>query len=360
MLYAPTHLKQALWVLILAVMALAIACGSGEPAATTAPSQPSPTATTQPDSPPAHTAPSTEIPAATDDASPAQPEITSTPAGERGTPPERPQTRSEPKPVPQPETPTSEEPTALPSPTAIPAAAVPANTPAATSEHLYQETSAATDRTVLELLYEQTKGDRWNNNENWMTEKPLGDWYGITTNSQGRVRSITFFDNNLEVDFNRKGIPPEIGNLSHLKLLSISAGSIEGEIPVEIANLSQLTHLALNGLGLTGHIPPEIGNLTNLTFLDLGGNDLSGKIPPELGKLAKLEVLGLATNYLGVDLTTGERTGVPEELGNLTSLTAIFILPQPRMANACIPAKLKGQLRTDLPSHYVLTPFCEE
>ena len=263
MLYAPTHLKQALWVLILAVMALAIACGSGEPTATTATTAPSSTATTQPESPPAPTAPSTEIPEAATKAPPAQPLITATPAGERGTPPERPQTQTQVQPdstpASQPDTPAVERPTPLPPPTAIPAAAVPANTPAATSEHLYQETSATTDRTVLELFYEHTKGDRWDNNENWMTEKPLGDWYGITTNSQGRVTEITFFDNNLKVDFNRKGIPPEIGNLSHLKLLSISVGFIAGEIPVEIANLSQLTQIKLNGLSLTGHIPQRSG-----------------------------------------------------------------------------------------------------
>ena len=218
MLYAPTHLKQALWVLILAIMALAIACGSGEPATTA----PSPTATTQPESPPEPTAPalSTEIPEVTEDASPAQPEITATPAGERGTPPERPQTRSEPTPGPQPETPAVEQPTAAPPPTAIPAtaiqAAAPTYNPGPTSEYLYEETSAETDRTVLELFYERTEGEWWTNSENWMTEAPLGEWYGITTNAQGRVTEIRFGNNNLDGT-----LLPEIGNLSQLKVLYI-------------------------------------------------------------------------------------------------------------------------------------------
>ena len=241
MLYAPTHLKQALWVLILAIMALAIACGSGEPAATTAPSQPSPTATTQPESPPEPTAPalSTEIPEATEGASPAQPEITATPAGERGAPPERPQTRSEPTPGPQSETPTSEEPTEALPPTAIPATAIPATAvpaaaiPAPTSEYLYEETSAETDRKVLELFYERTEGDRWKNRENWMTEAPLGEWYGITTNAQGRVTHIEFWNNEI---WGR--LPNEIGNLSYLKSLKIvAAGYLEGHLPPEIGNL---------------------------------------------------------------------------------------------------------------------------
>ena len=83
-------------------------------------------------------------------------------------------------------------------------------------------------------------------------------------------------------------------------------------------------------------------------------------LPPELGNLANLEILMLDHNQFGRDAALQGELLVPEEIGNLRNLTVILILPQPRMGDACIPAKLKGQLRTDLPSHYELTPFCEE
>ena len=354
MLYAPTHLKQALWVLILAIMALAIACGSGEPPTT----PPSPTATTQPESPPEPTAPalSTEIPEAGEDASPAQPEITATPAGERRTPPERPQTRSEPIPVRQPETPTSEEPTAAPPPTAIPATAIPAAAPAynlgPTSEYLYEETSAETDRTVLELFYERTTGEWWTNSENWMTEAPLGEWHGITTNAQGRVTEIRFEKNNL------KGtLLPEIGNLSQLKVLYIRGNrGLTTVIPTEIVNLPQLEILDLAGNIIGGEIPPGIGNLSNLQQLVLSVNVLIGDIPPELANLHNLEWLDLRHNRLRID----RGAVVPEGLGDLPNITVLLISPQLEgISNICIPAKLRGQLTTDLPSAEI-TPFCEE
>ena len=358
MLYAPTHLKQALWVLILAVMALAIACGSGEPA-TTAPSQPSPTATTQPESPPEPTAPvlPTEIPEVTEDASPAQPEITATPAGERGTPPERPQTRSEPTPGPQPETPAVEQPTAAPPPTAIPATAIPAAAPTynpgPTSEYLYEETSAETDRTVLELFYERTTGEWWTNNENWMTEAPLGEWHGITTNAQGRVTEIRFDSNNLDGT-----LLPEIGNLSQLKVLHIRGNrDLTKGIPTEIVNLSQLEilDLAVNMIG--GEIPPGIGNLSNLKQLVLSLNHLNGEIPPELANLQNLEWLDLRHNKL----RTSRPPYLPEGFGDLPNITVLRISPQrPDRTNFCLPAKLRGQLSTDLPSYVEITPFCEE
>ena len=53
---------------------------------------------------------------------------------------------------------------------------------------------------------------------------------------------------------------------------------------------------------LTGTIPPELGDLANLTLLTLEENGLSGTIPPELGNLANLETLNLAENGLTGDL----------------------------------------------------------
>ncbi|MCY4437936.1 MAG: PQQ-dependent sugar dehydrogenase [Chloroflexi bacterium] len=66
---------------------------------------------------------------------------------------------------------------------------------------------------------------------------------------------------------------------------------------------------------LSGEIPPELGNLTSLTSLWLNNNQLSGKIPPELGNLTNLRELRLLRNQL-----SGE---IPPELGNLTNLTEL-------------------------------------
>ena len=48
--------------------------------------------------------------------------------------------------------------------------------------------------------------------------------------------------------------------------------------------------LDLSNSGLTGSIPPEIGNLTNLTVLSLRYNQLTGSIPPEIGNLTNLTI----------------------------------------------------------------------
>ena len=47
--------------------------------------------------------------------------------------------------------------------------------------------SVASDRAALVALYEATEGANWARDWNWLTERPIGQWYGVTTNSVGRV-----------------------------------------------------------------------------------------------------------------------------------------------------------------------------
>ena len=42
------------------------------------------------------------------------------------------------------------------------------------------------DRAALVALYEATEGPNWVNSENWLTDAPLGDWYGVDTDGSGR------------------------------------------------------------------------------------------------------------------------------------------------------------------------------
>ena len=50
--------------------------------------------------------------------------------------------------------------------------------------------SAATDRAALEAIYRATGGGDWTNKTNWLSAAPLGDWYGVETNEQGRVTGL--------------------------------------------------------------------------------------------------------------------------------------------------------------------------
>ena len=169
------------------------------------------------------------------------------------------------------------------------------------------EPEESPDRDVLIALYDVTNGENWTNNTNWCTNTPLSEWYGVSTDSEGRVIDLRLYGNNLV-----GSIPAVLGNLSNLRSLYLSDNQLTGDIPAELGNLSQLEDLNLQINQLTGSIPIELGNLSNLRSLYLSDNQLTGNIPVELGDLSNLRSLALNNNQL-----VGS---IPAELGNLSNL----------------------------------------
>ena len=199
------------------------------------------------------------------------------------------------------------------------------------------ECAPLSDREVLEALYDVTGGPDWTNNDNWLTDSPLGDWHGVGVDSEGRVASLSLWGNALA-----GSIPPELGSLTRLISLQLggTAGSnvrvrkvgngLTGPIPPELGNLSELRSLSLSNNNLTGSIPSELGNLSNLQGLHLGSNNLKGPIPSELGDLSNLGWLWLSGNDFS--------TSIPPELGKLSNLTFI------RLGNAGLTGPIPGEL----------------
>ena len=167
--------------------------------------------------------------------------------------------------------------------------------------------SVGQDRAALVALYNATDGPNWKENTNWLTDTPLGDWYGVETDASGRVTG-------LELDSNALGglIPPELGSLSNLQRLHLTENSLHGHIPSELGMLENLRSLNLRVNLLTRTIPPALGKLAKLETLRLNYNLLTGTIPPELGGLSELEFMRLDINELsGL---------IPSQLGSLTNL----------------------------------------
>ena len=173
-----------------------------------------------------------------------------------------------------------------------------------------------TEREILEIFYHVTNGPNWYINTNWLTDKPLSEWFGIkvheNSNNKFIVKGIYLGWNNLKGE-----IPKEIGKLMNLKELWLNSNKLTGEIPKEIAKLINLEELYLSTNKLIGEIPKEIGKLTNLQCLCLFSNQLSGEIPKEIGKLTNLQKLYLSNNQL-----TGE---IPKVIGKLTNLKILSL-----------------------------------
>lgn len=238
----------------------------------------------------------------------------------------------------------------------------------------------SSDRDILMAFYEATGGDNWTRNDNWGSDRPLSEWYGVTTemiapatkagepvervvglDMGGEYGEITYNGNNLTGTFpavicgltelrtldlyNNEltgELPAELGNLSKLQSLGLLMNDWFGKLPAELGNLKELTYLGISSdyfdeqplpdwlwtlsklenmnlkCNFTGTLPAAIGNLTSLYYLDLGRNQLSGELPVELGNLTNLRYLWLCWNQF-----TG---AIPEEIGNLTGLIQLRLL----------------------------------
>ncbi len=172
---------------------------------------------------------------------------------------------------------------------------------ATTSLTLSIAVQASPDKAALEALYNATDGAKWKNNEHWNSAKPLADWYGVTTDANGRVTQLRLGNNGLVGG----PIPPQLGTLTKLTQLRILENDLTGPIPPELGKLTELTHLRLySNNDLTGPIPPELGKLTKLTNLYLHRNNLSGSIPDELANLTGLVQIWLNANELSGAIPT--------------------------------------------------------
>ena len=203
------------------------------------------------------------------------------------------------------------------------------------------------DRAVLLEFYDALGGPNWVNAENWLTDMPMGDWYGVDTDDNGRVVSLRLrgrwdSDAGVSITHGLSGsIPPGVGSLGNLANLDLGYNDLTGTIPTELGNLANLRRISFTRNNLTGVIPSELGNLERLTVLALGGNAFGGEIPPELGNLASLSELylwqnnltgpiwsrlGSLTNLTDLYLSDNHLAGpIPSELGNLANLTSLSL-----------------------------------
>ncbi len=237
------------------------------------------------------------------------------------------------------------------------------------------------ERAALIALYRATDGPNWAQNTNWLSDAPVGEWHGVTTDSGGRVTKLELGANRLSGQLPAKldrlselrvlalggnrlsgTIPGWLGGLPNLSVLDLADNRFDGKIPSELGGLSKLTNLDLGSNELSEGIPAELSNLSGLTDLDLGDNQLSGGIPAELGGMATLRVLDLGDNWLSGEIP-GELSdlyrltvlhlggnqlngAIPAALGRLSNLRGVYFVGN--RLSGCIPAGLRDVESNDL------------
>lgn len=236
-----------------------------------------------------------------------------------------------------------------------------------------REEGAEEEKEALMAIYNAMGGPSWKRVDNWGTDAPLKDWYGVEVDQfTGRVLRLYLGDNNLSGT-----IPEELGDLLFLEALDISDNKIV-DVSSELQPLINLRglyvggnpwqhfpHILLQGglvtilsvsfdseasipedfWELSGNletlefncptIPAQIMNLNNISSLRLSG--FSGSIPEELCQLSGLQKL-----YLNSEGMSG---GVPTQVNGLESLILLDI---------------NGPVSGEIPEEVFLIPHLQE
>lgn len=226
----------------------------------------------------------------------------------------------------------------------------------------------ATDRSVLERLFEDTNGEEWVNSNGWGDEEiALERWYGVETDALGHVVAIDLGNNGL-----MGTLPVGLGYLAQLRSLSLEDNQLVGRLPLSLRRLDlrdfrfantelcvpqelefqtwlveivdyvgtrllcePLTEREvmtvffdetqgntwidstnwLSSAPLGDWHGVEVDDNGHVTSIEIIANNLAGSIPLELVRLSQLKTLNLEANALA--------GSIPPELGNLTSLTSL-------------------------------------
>ena len=185
------------------------------------------------------------------------------------------------------------------------------------------------DRAALVVLYNQTGGPEWKNEEKkWLIDNPrspIGSWHGVTTNSDGRVTRLDLQSNGL-----RGQIPSELGNLENLTHLNLSHNDLGGGTEnidnlTWLVELSNLTHLDLshnrrggnfgsyrNALGIKGQFPLALASNEKLTHINISNNLFENNLDALLEAFSKRDPG--SEFHLNVSHNTWTASGATREL----------------------------------------------
>ena len=157
----------------------------------------------------------------------------------------------------------------------IPASASPASASPAESACSRQPTQGLQyDCGTLSGLYDETGGSEWGQSDEWLTESPLEEWYGVSV-SGGRVSEVDLSGNGLS------GEIPDLSALGGLETLDLSGNEeLGGELPLGLMDLPGLDTVDVRCTDVTA--PDDEGFEQWLDGIDFGdAEDCASSSVPE-------------------------------------------------------------------------------
>lgn len=152
-------------------------------------------------------------------------------------------------------------------------------------------------RKALIEFYQEMDGDNWPHKDNWCSDKPIWEWYGVNSNCMDIIYTVPW-----------------------VKILDLSDfffGQWDyspGAIPECIVRMGLIESLLMPNFMLKGSIPEFLGNILSLIEIDFYGNQLSGEIPESISKLPHLNLFDIQSNQFKGLLPEKFTTGLMDRL----------------------------------------------
>ena len=153
----------------------------------------------------------------------------------------------------------------------------------------------AREREALIAFYNAMDGDNWTRNDNWCSDKPVSEWYGVTLwPGDDRVRGLSLGANNLSGT-----LPPELTQLEELNDIFLPSNDIYGEIPENYIDFPLLVEFNVakhqfdtNLRKMTGEVPDFASHCPYLRELYLNYNAFTGSLPESHKDGISIETVG--------------------------------------------------------------------
>lgn len=165
---------------------------------------------------------------------------------------------------------------------------------------------SASEKAVLQSIYNQLNGSSWATNwdfntpvTSWNSTTQTG-WYGVKVDYNCNIIGLSLSSDNIT------GVFPDISNLINLQDLFISSGVSSYSQPYKltgdfssIGNLINLKRLTLNNANFSGSLPSSFSNLNLLEYLSLVHCNLSDytQLCDIVSEYEKLTTLSLMINF---------------------------------------------------------------
>lgn len=167
----------------------------------------------------------------------------------------------------------------------------------------YGEVGNSSDEAVLKSLegfFESSGGSGWKRNDNWCTDEPPVNWYGLSVDPSGEIRGVRLSYNGLT------GTLPETMQGHQSWYFNIPRNEVSGQIPsyiydfrsadlsgnsfdsladVQEPESSFIVSLDLSDNNIGGRLPERLPDCPHLTTFIASDNNFTGSIPDSYGKI---------------------------------------------------------------------------